>query len=148
MAPVDSLLWAHDEQWARGLCQALPKVELHRHLTGSLPSADVRRVLERVCPELAPDAMLQTPQHEASAAGQAEAWVVLERQCEAVRVASEASVSDFLKLVRAAVIELQRDNVFYCEFRVGLKRTPTKRAYVMLEHVRMTSGRGAMITLI
>jgi len=105
-------------------------VDLHRHLTGSLPRTTLREVLEVVAPAIAQDTELVTPTcKDTTPASQQQAWDILTKQCHAVKVAGE-DLSNFQRLVGGAIDELARDNVFYCEFRVGVKAQPTKKQFL------------------
>eukprot|EP00041_Stephanoeca_diplocostata_P005212 m.58031 g.58031 ORF g.58031 m.58031 type:complete len:369 (+) comp15638_c0_seq4:254-1360(+) len=110
-------------------CKDLPKIELHRHLTGSMPRDAIKMILQAKAPHIARDALLETPVHDPSPAGQKEAWDLLVKQCHAVKIATEED-ADLERLVAAAIQNLAEDNVMYCEFRVGLKQHPTKAAYL------------------
>ena len=101
----------------RATCRALLfvplllQIELHRHLTGSLPCDSVRSVLEQISPDIADDAMLETPEVAGDTEEeQASAWALLTKQCHAVKVATTAN--DNLKMLFAkAIADLERDNV-------------------------------------
>ena len=87
------------------------QIELHRHLTGSLPCAGVRSVLEEISPDIAAHAMLETPEVTGDTEEeQTAAWALLTKQCHAVKVATTSN--DHLKMLFArAIADLDRDNV-------------------------------------
>jgi len=117
----------------REVCRRLPKVELHQHLTGSLPGDGVREVLDKVNPALAQDAGCITAafNHEAPERSLKAAWDLLTLQCEAVATAT-LQPEDLENLFASAIGELAADGVAYCELRIGLKARPTKRDYLAL----------------
>jgi hypothetical protein len=109
----------------------LLQVDLHRHLTGSLPNGRVLDILAEttsakddlvptsVCgaasPQPPPPPPMVTPDQGVSAAAQHDAWDLLIRQCAAVQTASASSDDNFRRLVTEAVEELARDNVVCAE---------------------------------
>eukprot|EP00040_Diaphanoeca_grandis_P012168 m.62008 g.62008 ORF g.62008 m.62008 type:complete len:384 (-) comp23069_c0_seq1:148-1299(-) len=112
------------------LCKELPKIELHRHLTGSLPRTKVREILRRLNVDEADDAMLETPRTvDDSLAAQQGAWNLLMKQCAAVKLAT-TNREDLKNLFREAIAELAHDNVIYCEYRIGIKPQPTKQEHL------------------
>lgn len=125
------------------LCHDLPKIELHRHLTGSLPCDSVRSVLEQISPDIADHAMLETPEVAGDTEEeQASAWALLTKQCHAVKVATTAN--DNLKMLFAkAIADLERDNVIYCEYRIGLKPQPTKEKHLACLNATVREQRAA-----
>jgi len=117
------------------LCHELPKVDLHRHLTGSLPTDMLRNILEGKNPELAQDALLITPDVlDKSPEAHKAAWDLLVKQCNAVHLATSTrptgNLTNLRNLFNAAISALRKDNIMYCEFRIGLKDEPTKREYL------------------
>eukprot|EP00747_Dinoflagellata_sp_TGD_P100983 gnl/TRDRNA2_/TRDRNA2_168210_c1_seq1.p1 gnl/TRDRNA2_/TRDRNA2_168210_c1~~gnl/TRDRNA2_/TRDRNA2_168210_c1_seq1.p1 ORF type:complete len:417 (-),score=70.99 gnl/TRDRNA2_/TRDRNA2_168210_c1_seq1:45-1154(-) len=126
---VDTML-AKDFPHLQELCLLLPKVELHQHLTGSLPSKSVRKVLTTVRPSLVEDASPFPGAIDGSASVPlSDAWDLLVKFCDAVAVAA-ASGNELEALLAEAIEDLAKDNVAYCELRIGLKNLPTKRQYL------------------
>eukprot|EP00049_Salpingoeca_infusionum_P005243 m.90145 g.90145 ORF g.90145 m.90145 type:complete len:369 (+) comp12908_c0_seq1:1647-2753(+) len=117
------------DQDLKELCRALPKVELHRHLTGGFPRQQLQDILERDHPKIASDVRLVTPQAEDTPEGEQRAWDILVKQCHAVKVASERE-EDLYTLVGSAIKDLAADGIVYCEYRIGIKPQPTKRTYL------------------
>ena len=102
------------------------QVDLHRHLTGSLPNRGVLDILgekiitaEQVGGAVAPPPMV-TPDQGVSSSAQRDAWDLLIRQCEAVQTASASRKENFRRLVSDAVAELARDNVVCVNFLAHL----------------------------
>jgi len=117
-------------------CSCVPlltllQVDLHRHLTGSLPNGRVLDILAETTsakdglvptgvsaaasPQPPPPPPMVTPAQGVSAAAQHDAWDLLIRQCAAVQTASASSDDNFRRLVTEAVEELARDNVVCAE---------------------------------
>lgn len=115
----------------RELCIALPKVELHQHLTGSLPLDGVREVLATSRPDLVPhvSSVGEAPSHSVETLQ--DAWEQLSKQCDAVAEAT-ASAEVLERLFAEAIASLAKDNIMYCELRIGLKAQPTKQEYLDL----------------
>ena len=135
--------------------RALPKVELHQHLTGSLNNESLKRALER---KGLPESEHICPLSEAF---KDDAWGHLTRYCIACAkaVAPEGGSASFeeeakrqQQLFEEAFDLLRSAGVMYAELRVGLKHEPTKRAYLerLLEAVERenVSGRGLRLGIL
>lgn len=108
------------------LCHLLPKIDLHQHMTGSMPNDEVIKVLETIEPTRVKDVCPIPPMHPSELPT---AWDMLVRYCDAVGVA-QRDLEHLDRLLAATIERLARDNVIYCELRAGLKATPTKRAFL------------------
>jgi len=114
-----------DLPFGREFCRLVPKVDLHQHLSGSMPVAKVRRILEEVDPTRAEDAqpMAEPPVRLELA------WAHQERYFAAVAIAA-AAPGQLERLLEATVATLAEQCVTYSELRIGLKAQPTKRTYL------------------
>ena len=119
---------AADLPFLKELCRELPKLDLHQHLTGSLPPDGVNKVLQMVEPNLT-QYISATPGFATNSSSLRDAWVLLENQCAAVASAT-ADPHHMESLFAKAIESWARDNVLYCEIRVGLKKRPTKRDHL------------------
>lgn len=122
---------ARDAPFFEELCHLLPKVELHQHLTGSMPNDALRQALAARNPDLVDSIAVISGSDTGSPDALARAWDALVKYCDAVAVAVQPP--DTLEaLFRIAIGELAQNNVRYAELRIGLKPQPTKRAYLEL----------------
>lgn len=120
---------ARDTPFLRELCRLLPKVELHQHLTGSMPNDALRRTLAGSNPDLVDKIAVISGYDSSSSDSLSHAWDLLVKYCDAVAVAVKPP--EVLEALFATAIgELAQDNVRYVELRIGLKEQPTKRAYL------------------
>lgn len=121
---------AKDLPFLSELCKQIPKIELHQHVTGSLPPEGIIAKLERIDPELAKSIVLTTPDVDVEdKQALQEAWDLLSKQCEAVAKAT-ASNADLEELFAACIERLANDGICYCELRIGLKAQPTKHEHL------------------
>eukprot|EP00041_Stephanoeca_diplocostata_P005071 m.55882 g.55882 ORF g.55882 m.55882 type:complete len:355 (+) comp15552_c0_seq3:347-1411(+) len=104
----------------------IPKFDLHRHLSGSFRQTSLCELL----PKEFSDVNFNSQQRDVfGKSDEGPAWEQSLRRFAAVSKASEGS-SNLRRLVAEAIEDLHLDNVLYCEFRIGIKKRPTKRQYL------------------
>mmetsp|Transcript_5491 Transcript_5491/g.10477 ORF Transcript_5491/g.10477 Transcript_5491/m.10477 type:complete len:377 (-) Transcript_5491:127-1257(-) len=124
-----------DTPFLEELCHLLPKVELHQHLTGSMPNDALRQALAATNPDLVDRIAVISGSDSGSPDSLPKAWDALVKYCDAVAVAVQPPET-LEALFGIAIGELAQNNVRYVELRIGLKPQPTKRQYLdLLENV-------------
>eukprot|EP00729_Bicosta_minor_P027212 gene27212-12855_t len=121
--PIGDVL--KDDQLA-AFCKALPKAELHQHMSGSFRRESIKELLEMVAPELS-DTNLVAAVRTSYTNGHG--WDASLARFAAVKAAA-ANAVDRHRLLAELIEDLASGGVTYCELRIGIKPEPTKRDYL------------------
>eukprot|EP00930_Biecheleria_cincta_P062761 TRINITY_DN48206_c0_g1_i1.p1 TRINITY_DN48206_c0_g1~~TRINITY_DN48206_c0_g1_i1.p1 ORF type:complete len:374 (+),score=51.56 TRINITY_DN48206_c0_g1_i1:138-1124(+) len=93
-----------------------------------MPNEQVVAILNDVAPDSARHVRVIPPMDPSQLPA---AWEMLVKYCDAVGIA-QRDPQHLEDLFSATIEKLAHDNVMYCELRVGLKATPTKREFLAL----------------